>query len=143
VEDCILEHTFPKQIIKDNRGYDTLNIIGKIVGEAMIFSEIARDLNNRKLSYESDLLNAFAGISRYLGKRFGWTFWNGLPTENFDNYILFSAIGSKRRQGFPSWSWAGWKQDGSGSVPLISQHHGSGQIIREITWHIYLRKPGG
>ena len=67
----------------------------------------------RKLTYSSDALDAFAGIQKALSRSMDNTkFWFGMPASVFDWALLFSgSLGQKmkRREGFPSWSWAGWQ----------------------------------
>lgn len=65
----------------------------------------------RQLTYPSDALNAFAGISRILESRLPTPMLFGLPVAFFDSALLCwgSFRGTmQRRSGFPSWSWAGW-----------------------------------
>lgn len=69
----------------------------------------AEGLCKRQLTYRGDLLNAFAGISSWLTRTQHVNFWHGLPMELFDAALLFQgSYTCARREGFSSWSWAGW-----------------------------------
>ncbi|KAH7068982.1 heterokaryon incompatibility protein-domain-containing protein [Paraphoma chrysanthemicola] len=85
-------------------------------------------LNNylgRQLSYDTDILDAFSGVLNAEGATIGPSFW-GLPytilaralfwdTNNVSiiqpgqHYFKSSEFSMARRDGFPSWSWTGWK----------------------------------
>lgn len=64
----------------------------------------------RQLTYESDILNAVAGIGRALSVRCKCSFFQGMPVAALDLYLLFRVgVGpAERRRKFPSYSWAGW-----------------------------------
>lgn len=64
--------------------------------------------SERKLSYESDKLNAIAGCLNMLGRQKGMHFVHGLPSVDFHYALLWRGEYDRRRPGFPSWSWAGW-----------------------------------
>jgi hypothetical protein len=64
----------------------------------------------RNLSYEGDVLNAFAGILDAFSPTLGAFRW-GIPILYPDIMLTWNfplAYPIKRRAGFPSWSWAGW-----------------------------------
>jgi hypothetical protein len=72
--------------------------------------------SRRKLTFESDTLSAVAGLLGHLEIRMATRFFYGLPRSAFDFAILFLASSneskdcvSHRRPGFPSYSWAGWR----------------------------------
>ncbi|CAI7576849.1 unnamed protein product [Penicillium bialowiezense] len=65
----------------------------------------------RSLTYDTDALNAFTGtlarFEPYLGEH-----WQGLHQCGFALWLTWVAMYENtltRREGFPSWSWAGWK----------------------------------
>jgi hypothetical protein len=62
----------------------------------------------RKLTDESDILNAFEGIAQKMMPTFG-PFLYGLPERTLGQGINWSGkFCTERRLGFPSWTWAGW-----------------------------------
>lgn len=73
----------------------------------------------RKLTYEADVLRAFSGILRTLGRSMSGGFHFGLPEQFFDAALLWVPTetltrredlnNGNQRHEFPSWSWAGWK----------------------------------
>ena len=81
----------------------------------------------RKLSYESDILDAFSGLFAVLNDYFESDIISGLPASVLDLVLLWSPAARLLRRGcklltmenkyvirgqanrnFPSWSWAGW-----------------------------------
>lgn len=75
----------------------------------------------RMLSFDSDILAAFAGMSKVLSSMFRSRLLYGLPESLFDCALLWQPAGTLFRRHipkstsnssgvyFPSWSWAGWK----------------------------------
>lgn len=74
----------------------------------------------RKLSYSSDVLDAFSGILKTLSASDNWHFVAGIPVETMAFGLLWTPVGSIRhrqrnqksltpRNSFPSWSWTGWQ----------------------------------
>lgn len=78
-----------------------------------IYHHIVVEYSKRYLSFEDDVLNAFAGISAYLSKM---VFFNsplvmGIPICSLEVGLLWHPATRLRRRDhaqFPSWSWAGW-----------------------------------
>ncbi|RMZ89260.1 hypothetical protein DV736_g3502, partial [Chaetothyriales sp. CBS 134916] len=74
------------------------------------------EYSSRRLTYESDMLNAFAGVLGVLcermsnGRRPELDHAYGLPTYIFDWALLWQPNISARRKSnmWPSWSWCGW-----------------------------------
>ncbi|KAI9688016.1 MAG: hypothetical protein M1820_010323 [Bogoriella megaspora] len=62
----------------------------------------------RKLSYESDRLNAISGCLTLIGDRKDMRFIDGLPSRDIHYALLWTGEYDRPREGFPSWSWAGW-----------------------------------
>ena len=97
-----------------------------------MYHDLLYSYRERRLSYETDMLNAFNGVSEILGALQGDTFHWGLPESLFSyamtwfftgpssrNYIevpIFDSNGWKEIVPIPSWSWAAW----SGSDPTRS-----------------------
>lgn len=64
----------------------------------------------RSMTKESDALHAFPGILQRLETMYKEGFFYGLPVADFQWALLWqSQSPPQRRQGFPTWSWAGWK----------------------------------
>ncbi|KAK1831547.1 heterokaryon incompatibility protein-domain-containing protein [Podospora conica] len=64
----------------------------------------------RKLSFRSDILNAFMGVGNVLGARMETKMLGGLPERWLMQGLMWRGTGRKRDgAGFPSWSWAGWE----------------------------------
>lgn len=78
------------------------------------------EYSNRKLSFDTDVINAFTGILRVLHRRMvgnddlvnpGSGLICGLPVAVFDWALLWEPVlDLKERSGamWPSWSWCGW-----------------------------------
>ncbi|KAK4034348.1 heterokaryon incompatibility protein-domain-containing protein [Parachaetomium inaequale] len=64
----------------------------------------------RRMTVQSDGLNAFSGILSFLGRMYPGGVSLRPPLEDLQWGLLWGAQGpSLRRPGFPSWSWAGWQ----------------------------------
>ena len=96
----------------------------------------ANSIISRKLTYQSDRLNAFDGITKWISKTRRISFFQGLPVETFDGALLFQGTAEHRRNAlFPSWSWAGWdnpdaKYNGRRLIYFVSLEN----TIVEIDW---------
>lgn len=66
----------------------------------------------RNLTYDTDVLNAFSGIINAQSVLLG-DFESGMPLRLFARALFLSVTPQSgplsRRNGFPSWSWIGWK----------------------------------
>ncbi|KAI9676576.1 MAG: hypothetical protein M1822_008289 [Bathelium mastoideum] len=80
----------------------------------------------RQLSYEIDVLSAFAGVGNVVSKRMGTFLFFGLPEKHFQRAMLWHSVGRDLpRSGvphIPSWSWAAW------SGPVNFEHPSSAFI---------------
>ncbi|CAN9281680.1 unnamed protein product [Alternaria alternata] len=72
----------------------------------------------RNLTYDTDVLNAFSGTINVQSVLLGDFEW-GMPLRLFARVLFLSVTPQSgplsRRNGFPSWSWIGWKVDVSSS----------------------------
>jgi len=105
--------------------------------------------SRRKLTFEADILNAATGLLRRLEIRMATRFFYGLPRSAFDFAILFLASSneskdciSHRRPEFPSYSWAGWRNEihhpGSAEIGSLSAHAiDANTWLAERTWIIW------
>ncbi|OCL12260.1 HET-domain-containing protein, partial [Glonium stellatum] len=81
-----------------------------------VYAREVKQYTSRLISYDSDALNAFAGISQLLQTSFRGSLIFGIPDTAFDAGLLWYPRGrlTRRRDPengspiFPSWSWAGW-----------------------------------
>ncbi|CAN9174446.1 unnamed protein product [Alternaria alternata] len=75
---------------------------------------------SRDVTYPSDILRAFEGVSTVLSEALGTDFWQGIPENILPLALCWQSDGRFRRREtqldgeaassmlFPSWSWAGW-----------------------------------
>lgn len=92
----------------------------------------------KHLTYETDVLNAFAGIANTLSDTFKTRFWFGVPEIYLPQSILWNAdyiLGNKkilrRRKDvpqIPSWSWAAWV----GNIQHVSMYDQVGLFAKLI-----------
>ncbi|KAK3318737.1 heterokaryon incompatibility protein-domain-containing protein [Apodospora peruviana] len=72
------------------------------------YERIVLNYSRRRLTYESDKLAALTGCLKLIGEKKDLMFLNGLPSVDFHYALLWHGEDGPRREGFPSWSWAGW-----------------------------------
>lgn len=73
------------------------------------YAKMIEQYTHRYMSYQQDILNAFAGISHIFSLAFKCGMRFGLPEALLDISLLWRPTEQlKRRRGFPSWSWSGW-----------------------------------
>jgi hypothetical protein len=102
------------------------------------YSIVLQNYLGRSLTNSDDILKAFAGVTSFLSDVLGPVFW-GLSENYFHQAICWHCstdqVPLRRRQGFPSWSWAGWyhpqylphqtvlkflpRENGLGPIPII------------------------
>ncbi len=85
------------------------------------FAEYVKPFNIRDLSFQEDVINAFAGVITMMNGSFPGGFHYGLPIMYFDIALLWQPCGELRRRvsgkhkselntpQIPSWSWVGWQ----------------------------------
>ncbi|MCJ1276030.1 hypothetical protein MMC21_003835 [Puttea exsequens] len=73
------------------------------------YTYLARQYNSRRLSLDSDTMNAFKGVLETISDESGIRFFWGLPCSLFEPNLLWSTYsgGEARRkiEGIPTWSW--------------------------------------
>ncbi|KAI0007861.1 heterokaryon incompatibility protein-domain-containing protein [Xylariaceae sp. FL0662B] len=73
---------------------------------------VVGDYSRKRLSFGSDILNAFTGITQVVGSILETDFIFGLPERFFLESLLWGPVGASRRRSdtpqIPSWSWAAW-----------------------------------
>jgi len=103
------------------------------------YLEIVQNFSSRRLTHQSDRLNAFSGMLNVLEKIFETPFCNGLPESCLDAALLWSMwlhadrrlpghlnhdasqVPHGRNMNFPSWSWSGHNYNDA-SISLILPH---------------------
>ena len=80
------------------------------------YARLVLDYSYRSLTFEEDIMRAFAGITNTLAATFLGGFHFGLPRLFFDTTLLWLPGERMERRceesdhnAFPSWSWVGWK----------------------------------
>lgn len=80
-----------------------------------LYRRAVEDYTKRKLTRESDAVDAFAGVEHIVRQGMNTKFWFGLPSFAFEQALLWNAREPLERRAqsnkdlFPSWSWAGWR----------------------------------
>ena len=108
----------------------------------LAYQRAVKSYTSRQLTYEKDVLVAFAGLCSALGPLLGADFLCGIPSSHLDKALLWSPLGPMQRRApngeiwFASWSWAGWR----GNIGLkidfgnVKTH---GSDIWNIDWHFH------
>ncbi|KAF2817208.1 HET-domain-containing protein [Mytilinidion resinicola] len=95
-------HDFPRLALDDLEGRTKEDLFRNV------YVHLLNSYLRRDLSKAADILNAFSGITTALRPYLG-PFIYGVPRELFSVSLTWSEDDiPERRQGFPSWSWAGW-----------------------------------
>ncbi|KAI1776542.1 HET-domain-containing protein [Hypoxylon cercidicola] len=93
-----------------------------------MYLQLVAAYNNRQLTYDNDILKAFAGITTSFSNVFDGGFLFGLPELFLDVALLWKPLKHCRRRvpqtiqkqspsslstgtAFPSWSWIGWQTE--------------------------------
>lgn len=80
-----------------------------------LYRRAVEDYTKRKLTRESDAVDAFAGVEHIVRQSMNTKFWFGLPSFAFEQALLWNAREPLERRTqnnkdlFPSWSWAAWR----------------------------------
>ena len=97
------------------------------------WANLVEEYNKRKLTFDRDVIDAFAAVSSVFNSRFsGGLLW-GIPEMFFDHCLVWSPIQVLRRRAhnhasskipFPSWSWVAWEGDiALVAAPLVLDDH--------------------
>ncbi|KAF2663664.1 HET-domain-containing protein [Microthyrium microscopicum] len=80
------------------------------------YADIVPQYTCRRLSYDQDILNALHGMFTRVSLRTKVEFWSAIPVRNMAFALCWAKVSDEdslgrleRREGFPSWSWCGWK----------------------------------
>jgi hypothetical protein len=120
--------------------------------DLQFYGWLVRVYNKRYFTYNTDVLQAFAGILSILIRNFKGGFHFGLPLVFFDLSLLWQPNGviTRRRSEYdgtngtipPSWSWAGWQGEidteawGNGPAKKVSEWTESTQVTAKPEWCI-------
>ncbi|UNI20172.1 hypothetical protein JDV02_006288 [Purpureocillium takamizusanense] len=80
-----------------------------------LYRRAVDDYTKRKLTWESDAVDAFSGVEHIVRHGINTKFWFGLPEFAFEQALLWQAKEPLTRRArdnraiFPSWSWAAWR----------------------------------
>ncbi|KAI7779905.1 heterokaryon incompatibility protein (HET) domain-containing protein [Diaporthe eres] len=80
-----------------------------------MYRRAVEDYTKRKLTWESDAVNAFSGVEHIVRRGMNTKFWFGLPSFAFEQALLWHAKEplelrtQSNKTIFPSWSWVGWR----------------------------------
>ena len=72
------------------------------------YDTILTAYSGRNITVESDKLSAISGCLNMIARKKGVEFFAGLPSRDFHYAVLWLGEYDRPRDGFPSWSWAGW-----------------------------------
>jgi hypothetical protein len=74
------------------------------------YGSLLTEYSQRKMTHKSDVINAFGAVIQQMTHTiFRRGFFWGIPIEILQYALLWEHFGkTERREGFPSWSWAGW-----------------------------------
>lgn len=94
-----------------------------------LYDDLVESYRERRLTYQTDILNAFNGVAEMLAAIQNDTFFWGLPESHFSHAIIWDLFnpghclrnyvevpilksdGSKEMVPVPSWSWAAWSTE--------------------------------
>jgi hypothetical protein len=104
---------------------DSEHMDAPTVPHMWLYTTLVPEFNSRSISFESDRMDAFAGIASMINVDFEGGFISGLPEMFFDLALLWQHTSSIARRhnlekdhqdrrpstphGLPSWSWIGWQ----------------------------------
>ncbi|CAN9171960.1 unnamed protein product [Alternaria alternata] len=168
-EDTIMEisESKPTVILKERAsshkerlliGYATDTVYGTRYSalEDVKFWSLVRDYSKRKMTFEADVIRAFAGILRSVEAEHGYAIW-GIPQHHLLQGLLWYHSKhqmNSRREGFPSWSWVGWRSRDNGlhfancekedtdivsmnGRYLVAQDKHVERSVWDLSWHYY------
>tara|TARA_R110002003_G_scaffold184_10_gene14455 strand:+ start:12602 stop:13798 length:1197 start_codon:yes stop_codon:yes gene_type:complete len=100
----------------------------------MVFTHTLRDYLCRRLTYDTDILNAFSGVLDSFSQSLESTVVMGSITRLLDWSLGFEiSRGDGRRKEFPSWTWCGWE----GAPLWAGANEGLFEWTRDSTWILW------
>jgi hypothetical protein len=117
---------------------------------------LVRSYSDRNMTFEADVIRAFGGILRSVEAQYGRAIW-GIPQYQFLRGLSWGHTVywmESRREGFPSWSWVGWRSRGNGlhfanckrkdtdigimnGRYLVAQDKHVERSVWDLSWHYY------
>ena len=87
-----------------------------------LYWRLIQDYTGRDLKFDEDALNAFSAFTAEFERSGHGLIW-GLPAQGLVRYLLWEhepwdLRDARRRNGFPSWSWAGWLGTATMNIPI-------------------------
>ena len=111
------------------------NPIDSFSEKYLLWGTMVNQYSYRNMTNDEDALNAFLGILQCMETLYEDGFFWGLPVADFQWGLLWQAeTTSTRREGFPTWSWAGWKGVVSPCYPSNRPK------LHEFPVHLQIRK---
>jgi hypothetical protein len=132
-------------------GNPTLKAAPSSHGIYFDMTDVPRQYSHREIRDQEEWLKALAGIQRRRSKIWKCGFLEGLPTVAFDLFLGFQRkhladVYLRRREAFPSYSWAGWQGpiDYMTDVNCILGVEGETKWLNDATWIVwYVRSAEG
>jgi hypothetical protein len=103
------------------------------------YYEYVDSYTSRSLTFEADILIAFAGVTNVLNARLDTPFAHGVQERYFPKALLWTHAERQRRREpldqFPTWSWAGWvgkviDLGGSNNECSLSRARDTGSLVK-------------
>jgi hypothetical protein len=94
----------------EHTAYDTYNTRNTAFNDRNFWSMV-QSYSRREMTFEADVIRAFGGILRSVEAQHGHAIW-GIPQYHFLRGLSWYHDEHQmnlRREGFPSWSWVGWR----------------------------------
>lgn len=93
------------------------------------YARMVEDYTVRQLTFGSDIIRALEGLLHIFQRSFQTELVCGLPKSLLDVALLWKPTRPlKRRNGFPSWSWAGWHGQVTYSKPMEVKRNDTGRV---------------
>ena len=140
---------FSKAQQPDDFSPRTITLRGALDGMSLPgYGTLVDQYSRLVMTNQNDILRALADLDRRFSESFGYPIFQGLPTGVLDGALLFHGIHGmkqrRRRNGFPSYSWAGWIGPGLEWLELNLCGAETGQWLDERMWIVwYARSPHG
>ncbi|KAK4178820.1 HET-domain-containing protein [Triangularia setosa] len=107
------EHIFESENEVSGEGPALRSLERNDIGQ---YEGLMQEYSSRALSFQADVYNAFAGVSRQIKYQLNTDICHGLPTIYFDWFLLWRPLSLQSRRLLettgqpvgPSWSWSGW-----------------------------------